>query len=116
MGCLRFYRNLRENTFRLTNVIPERIIFVSRGITTLHNPKLFSVLSSITALIFHPAPTPPPKKKKNFWPSVFTPMCPHFWDRLDRSKWPSNALSLRWKGYVFLPHFPYVYIGSCGGN
>ena len=28
-----FYRNLREITFRLTNVIPERIIFVSRGIT-----------------------------------------------------------------------------------
>ena len=27
------YRNLREITFRLTNVIPERIIFVSRGIT-----------------------------------------------------------------------------------
>ena len=33
LGCLRFYRNLREITFRLTNVIPERIIFVSRGIT-----------------------------------------------------------------------------------
>jgi len=30
-----FYRNLREITFRLTNVIPERIIFVSRGITVL---------------------------------------------------------------------------------
>jgi len=28
-----FYRNLREITFRLTNVIPERFIFVSRGIT-----------------------------------------------------------------------------------
>ena len=28
-----FYRNLREITFRLTNAIPERIIFVSRGIT-----------------------------------------------------------------------------------
>ena len=28
-----FYRNLREITIRLTNVIPERIIFVSRGIT-----------------------------------------------------------------------------------
>jgi len=28
-----FYRNLREITFRLTNVIPKRIIFVSRGIT-----------------------------------------------------------------------------------
>jgi len=28
-----FYRNLWEITFRLTNVIPERIIFVSRGIT-----------------------------------------------------------------------------------
>ena len=28
-----FYRNVREITFRLTNVIPERIIFVSRGIT-----------------------------------------------------------------------------------
>jgi hypothetical protein len=31
-----FYRNLREITFRLTNVIPEQIIFVSRGITVLH--------------------------------------------------------------------------------
>ena len=30
-----FYRNLREITFRLTNVIPELIIFVSRGITVL---------------------------------------------------------------------------------
>ena len=28
-----FYTNLREITFRLTNVIHERIIFVSRGIT-----------------------------------------------------------------------------------
>ena len=28
-----FYRNLREITFRLTNVIPERITFVSRGNT-----------------------------------------------------------------------------------
>ena len=28
-----FYINLREITFRLTNVIPKRIIFVSRGIT-----------------------------------------------------------------------------------
>ena len=28
--------NLREITFRLTNVIPERIIFVSRGITVLY--------------------------------------------------------------------------------
>ena len=28
-----FYRNLQEITFRVTNVIPERIIFVSRGIT-----------------------------------------------------------------------------------
>ena len=28
-----FYRNLREITFRLRNVIPELIIFVSRGIT-----------------------------------------------------------------------------------
>ena len=28
-------RNLQEITFRLTNVIPERIIFVSRGITVL---------------------------------------------------------------------------------
>jgi hypothetical protein len=27
--------NLWEITFRLTNVIPERIIFVSRGITVL---------------------------------------------------------------------------------
>jgi len=27
------FRNLREITFRLTNVIPKRIIFVSRGIT-----------------------------------------------------------------------------------
>ena len=33
LGCLRCYRNLREITFQLTNVIPERIIFVSRGIT-----------------------------------------------------------------------------------
>ena len=31
------YRNLREITIRLTNVIPERIIFVSRGITVLGN-------------------------------------------------------------------------------
>ena len=30
-----FYRNLQEITFRLTNVIPERIIFVSRGITVM---------------------------------------------------------------------------------
>ena len=37
LGCLRFYRNLREITFRLTNVIPESIIFVSRGITVLVN-------------------------------------------------------------------------------
>jgi hypothetical protein len=28
--------NVREITFRLTNVIPERIIFVSRGITVIH--------------------------------------------------------------------------------
>jgi len=28
-----FYRNLREITFWLTNVIPERIIFVTQGIT-----------------------------------------------------------------------------------
>ena len=30
-----FYRNLREITFQLMNVIPERIIFVSWGITVL---------------------------------------------------------------------------------
>ena len=30
-----YIRNLREITFRLTNVIPERIIFVSRGITVV---------------------------------------------------------------------------------
>jgi len=31
-----FYRNLQEITFRLTNVILERIIFVSRGITVYY--------------------------------------------------------------------------------
>jgi hypothetical protein len=40
--------NIREITFRLTNVIPERIIFVSRGITVLTSSCL-SVCSYGTA-------------------------------------------------------------------
>ena len=34
-----FYRNLREITFRLTNMIPERIIFISRDITVIAQTK-----------------------------------------------------------------------------
>jgi len=47
-----FYRTLREITFRLTNVIPEWIIFVSRGITVLmHVPSTSSCKVSCSTFI-----------------------------------------------------------------
>jgi len=44
--CYYYYRSLWEITFRLTNVIPERIIFVSRGITVFWNNPYKSQLHS----------------------------------------------------------------------
>ena len=40
MKCIIYLYNLYNITFRLTNVIPERIIFVNRGITVLRNREL----------------------------------------------------------------------------
>jgi len=61
-----FLRNLREITFRLTNVIPERIIFVSRGITTVaHGCQVSSETSVPTCKATRLQPPPPPPSPKH---------------------------------------------------